>query len=73
VETVEAEENESEVGRMSFGEANTVEVRESSVSEFGSMTYDVIICGGSGCSGGTGGMKKLMTGPRVTCLKYVVK
>jgi hypothetical protein len=78
VEPVEADiadENDNDVGRMSGGggEANTVDVRESSVSEFGSTTYDVMICGGSGCNGGMGGMKKLMTGPRVTCLKYVVK
>jgi len=73
VELVEADENDNDVGLTSFGEANTVEVRESRVSEFGSITYDVMICGGSGCSGGRGGMKKLMTGPIVTCLKYVVK
>lgn len=73
VEVVDMDENDNDVGRTSFWEANTVEVRESSVSEFGSMTYEVIICGGRGCNGGSGGIKKLMTGPSVTCLKYVVK
>jgi len=33
----------------------------------------LVIRWGSGCSGGRGGIGKLITGPRITCLKYVVK
>lgn len=72
-----AEENDSEVGRALLAvlvlEVNIVDVRESSVSELRSTTYDVTIWGGSGCKGGMGGIGKRITGPIVTCLKYVVK
>lgn len=77
VEFVEAdivEEKDNEVGRVAVivvdvGAGNTVDARASNVSEFGSITYVVMICGGRGCSGGIGGIGKLITGPSVTCLK----
>jgi hypothetical protein len=72
VEVVEAEiedENDIDVGRG----VNTVDTLGSKVSEFGSIVYVVMICGGRGCRGGRGGIGKLRTGPNVTCRKIVVK
>lgn len=75
VEFVEAEmldENDSEAGLV-MGVEKMVDAREFKSSAVGSITYFLTICCGRGCKGGKGGIGKLITGPKVTCLKYVVK
>lgn len=68
VEADNVDEKDSEAG-LFIGVGNTVEALGSRLSGVGSVTYVVTICGGKGCSGGKGGIGKLMTGPKVTCLK----
>jgi hypothetical protein len=70
VEAETVEEKEREMGRMLEALAGEVEVDGlESRKDAGSR---VKTCG-RGSRGGSGGIGKLTIGPRVTCLKYVVR
>lgn len=70
-ESVEEKDNDGE--RRDEPLVIRVEARGSNISELGSPApYEVMIGGGNGWGGGTGGIGKLMTGQHVTCRKYVL-
>lgn len=68
------DENDNEDGRCAgWCTGDSVIDGCASCSSKPGSTTKVVLCGGKGSSGGSGGIGKFSTGPRVTCLKYVVR